>query len=94
MAEKRTALLSEIRQLKDQVRASERRGRRSTQKLRRLEQFFAALRPGMNSWVSLPVAEEAFARVMTTRQCRELLALLDAPTDPEQTTGDEDEQQV
>lgn len=74
---KRNDLLSEIEGLKEALRACERRGQKAVRRARSLEAVLTKVVPRMKNWVSLPVKEETFARVITTSEVKALLAALD-----------------
>lgn len=88
MAKKRGDLLSDIKQSKDALIASERRGRKAVQRLRGIEKIFETLIPKMRNWSDLPVADESIARCLTTGECRRIIKALEAPESDIEPTED------
>ena len=83
MGMKRGDLLSEIKNGKDALIASEKRGRKAVRRLRDFEKVFETLLPKMKNWAELPVSDDAPARCMTTGEVRALVRLLeDKKPDP------------
>jgi hypothetical protein len=74
---KRSQILSELEQTKRALQASEKRGRRSVQRIREIDKLLEPAIPKMETWSHLPVSDEADARgVLTVGMCRALLRLL------------------
>lgn len=76
MGANRNALLSEIKQAKDALRASEKRGRKAVTRMRELEKVLGPLLPKIENWIALPLSDDAPCRVITTGEARALLTLL------------------
>ena len=77
MASKRTDLLADLQKTKQQLDASEKRGRRAVQKARDLEKVLNNVKSRMQLWADSPLADEAnAARVLTVGDCRKILSTL------------------
>ena len=90
MGANRNALLSEIKQAKDALRASEKRGRKAVTRMRELEKVFGPLLPKIENWISLPLSDDAPCRVITTGEARLILQLLRGETKEEASSEDEE----
>jgi hypothetical protein len=91
MASNRNALLSDLKQTKDALRASEKRGRKAVRQMRAVEKVFTGLIPKLENWTSLPLSDEAPCRAITTGEARQILTLLKGGLDtPDTNEADEE----
>ncbi len=80
----RKAIVAELEQAREAQRAAERKAGRAMRRLRDLEKVLAKAVPRMRTWVALPVNSDSIARgVLTTDECRQILAVLDGSKQPD-----------
>ena len=89
MSGNRNELLSELKQAKDALRASEKRGRKAVTRMREVEKVFGPLLPKLENWTSLPVSDDAPCRAITTGEARALVTLLKDEQRPDDDEGEQ-----
>lgn len=78
MTSNRRNVLAEMEQLKEALRASERRAKREAKRRRDLEGVLTSLTERMKFWADSPLPDENnAARIMTVGECRRIVSILE-----------------